>query len=335
MRSLSYVGFHEVVELLDRLRASHRLLAPIEHRGYFAFGMPHKGDEVRLDYSITRLPPKFVLLPQSEELFRSDLRDGRILPDSGQVDTTVLFGVRSCDASSLSVLDSVMMGKYPDPYYISRRRNTMIIALSCQKPLNTCFCNIFRTGPIEGRTTDLTLTKIDGGYLAKSASPKGDGLIAQNQDLFQIAGKGQEEEYMSLKRSIEAIFPRDFNLERAWETRSESFADDIWTDLARKCIGCGICSFVCPTCYCFDVCDFASRGIGSRAKGWDSCVFSTFSKMTSGLDPRPTGIERLRHRFYHKFQYVPKSFGSTACVGCGRCLALCPVNISPKEVLGI
>jgi len=335
MIGLSYINSHEFAELVDRLLSSYRLVAPIEHMGYFAFGIPHDGDEVRLDYSITRLPPKFVFLPQSEELFRYDIRDGHIFSDSAEPNRTVLFGIRPCDASSISILDSVMLGKYADPYYDSRRKNTTVVALSCQKPLETCFCNVFRTGPIEGRTIDLTLTKIDDGYVAKSVSPKGDSLIANNQDLFGEADRSQEEKYISLKRSIEASFSSDFKLDQAWQTRSEAFGDPIWADLARKCISCGICSFVCPTCYCFDVCDFASRGSGSRAKGWDSCVFSTFSRMTSGLDPRPTGTERLRHRFYHKFEYVPESFGPTACVGCGRCLALCPVNISPKEVLGI
>jgi len=113
----------------------------------------------------------------------------------------------------------------------------------------------------------------------------------------------------------------------------KGFESDTWDELAIPCVNCGVCTFVCPTCHCFDVTDEEHKGKGARLRTWDSCQFALFTRHSSGHNPRPTGKDRLRQRTLHKFRYFPETHKQMLCVGCGRCIVECPAGIDLRETL--
>jgi ferredoxin len=320
--------------LVDQLAKEQTVMAPVKEGSGFSFKRIANGEGLCLDFTNSTVPPKSVLLPQLEELFTYEVKSGKVrTAGSTGGDTVTLIGVRPCDSSAFSVLDRVMGGEYIDPYYSRNRERTLVLGVSCSRPEPTCFCNVFGTGPVEGSSDDISLTRVDSGYVTRPKTKKGREFIEKHTEYFREATQKELELFELESSRVNKSMEAKLKSEGLPERMSKAFDDPYWQELSRRCIECGVCSFICPTCYCFDVVEEVNGNQGRRSRGWDTCQSCRFSKMAGGLDPRPTKPDRLKHRFYHKLQYMPMTFGAISCVGCGRCVSRCPSNVDIREVI--
>lgn len=327
-----------IQKLLDRLaEAGLDVYAPVEKDGIVSYQRHGKGPLP--DFSNSTKPPKDLFFPQTEKMFDFDVKGGRIagvkepvLPEG----KFVLFGIRPCDARAMTILDKLFSWDYVDHYYVNRRELGTIISLSCTGglvPDEHCFCTSVGGGPCSAEGADLLLTDTGDRYLAESFSEKGEAIFTAGGDLFSDSGKEDDEEAGRVKKEAEKAVSRSVDLDGIQEVLEGSFESEYWEDFSRRCLGCGICTLLCPTCHCFDINDIVTGGEGWRERTWDSCQFPHYSAHASGHNPRPTKRYRQRNRVYHKFLYMNKNLDVTGCVGCGRCIGGCPVNIDIIEVI--
>lgn len=321
---------------LDQIAKQYRLVAPVEEDGVVAYRSVEAAREVVLDgLGLPTVPPKTHFFPQVEELCSYSLAGGLEIREPAGVSPAVLFGVRPCDLRGFAVLDPVFGGAFPDSYYRDKREQTTIVGLSCTEVLPTCFCRAFGGSPVSGEGADLMLTRLEEVYLVEVLTDKGEQLVQNGGEFFVREGvdaavRGKE----TLARELEARFARRVDLDGVKAKADAMFDSPYWNELARRCLSCGICTFLCPTCHCFDIID-EDRGdrTGSRLRCWDSCMFADFTLHTSGHNPRASKVERVRNRFLHKLKYHLDRYGLAGCVGCGRCVDKCPVNIDLTRVI--
>ncbi len=323
---------NSLAELLSDLTKTSSVLAPVRQEDSLVFQEIHGIDEISFSDNNTKKSVKELFFPQREELFayKDNVVTEPDLPDKGRV----LFGVRPCDAKSLSLLDCVFDDNdYQDPYFLNKRENTLVVAVGCNRPGDTCFCTAIGGGPFSTEGIDLLLIDIGDAYLAQPTTPKGEEFIKE-QAGFHEAKPDQIELKEIAVQKAEAGIDANLNLSRIKENLDSGFDSHFWESFHEKCIGCGTCTFLCPTCHCFDILDEGADQ-GQRIRIWDSCMFPLFTLHASGSNPRPTGKQRFRQRVMHKFKYFVENNGRAACTGCGRCIRYCPVNLDIRDVLGI
>lgn len=239
----------------------------------------------------------------------------------------LLLGAKTCDLRSVEMIDKVFLAEPIDSLYQEKREKTIVIAAVCSQSGETCRCHEFGISPVAS-TADLVLERGSGGEVYLTAqTAKGEELAG---DLF-AQGSFVACERMAPSGDERASAP--LSSEQIQRRMDELFASPLWDKLAMTCLGCGTCTYYCPTCHCYDIRDFSRRDQGVRYRTWDSCMFASFTNMAGGHNPRPNRSDRLRNRFFHKLNYFVKTHGELACVGCGRCAELCPVGISISSVL--
>ena len=296
------------------------------------FGLYSPGAEVELEGSNTVRPPKDLCFPNVEKLYSfkaagDDSHIHEIIPEDGK---KILFGVRPCDVRSIGSMDKVFLtDKYVDSYYAMRRKFLTIVAMGCTSPERTCFCDSMDIDPNHAPGADVMINNCTGSaeenYVLEALSEKGEELLRSVEELGQdIEGLPERITQCTLKIS------RAQNLDRKL---SEMFEHPIWDRISKGCIGCGTCTFICPTCYCFDIDNENYGAEGCKYRCWDSCMFSDYTRMAGGANPRPTKKERLRNRYMHKLSYFNERYGETLCVGCGRCIANCPSHLDISEFI--
>jgi len=322
-----------LASFLERLLQERIVFAPVRKEEVILIREIDSPSEVILEYRNAKESPKSVLFPQREALFRYRVEKGKAEVDvpSGAAKGRVLFGIRPCDARGLLLLDKVFGGGCRDPYYTDKRTDTVVVSLGCADPNPSCFCLSMGGGPCSSEGSDVLLLDLGDRYIAEAVSEKGAALLEDQ------AFEKSDEESLSLaektKNKAEASMQPVVKKENLEEELERLFSDPVWKDLAESCLSCGICTYLCPTCHCFDLCDEASGQAGERIRVWDSCQFPLFTQQASGFNPRPTVKERFRQRIMHKLSYLPKSQSMTGCVGCGRCVTECPVNLDIREVM--
>ncbi|MBT9160247.1 MAG: 4Fe-4S dicluster domain-containing protein [Dehalococcoidia bacterium] len=302
------------------------------------------GSDINLDwYRNTVTPPKANFLPPLEEMFRFQKgKEGHSMElpfepgvwslESGVPLPQLIFGIRPCDARALSLLDLIFTDAYQDPYYLPRREGAVLVGLVCLNPYDSCFCTSLGIGPGESDDVDLLLTDIGDEFLIEEISDKGKrlmeltaGLKDATEDDTARANEAKEKAYGRVTRKI--------NTEGIKDRLLSAFEDEhYWEKVAAKCIACGICTFLCPTCYCFDISDEMVKKQGARFRCWDSCAFALYTKMPME-NPREEKWQRVRQKVCHKFEFYPMTFDVIACTGCGRCIRLCPVNWDITQTL--
>jgi ferredoxin len=326
----------EGYEFLQDLKRDYRVIAPVAENGFFIFKPLEEVKEAVFDYTIAIYPVKNFLLPPYEDYLRfklGELPQVEVLWE--EVPETVLFGMRPCDLNSLSLLDDAFLGDPLDMLYKKRREKFVFIVMDCMAPCDEfSFCKDMGTLNAE-KGFDILVTKVKDLYFFKPASNKGASLI-------QKYGKGKEassEEESLLKKAYEEReknFFKKLKMEKNElpQVLWKGYDSPYWEEVAKKCLSCGSCNLVCPTCYCFDVRDKVEINLkeGLRFRTWDGCMLVDFAKVAGGENFRPTTVQRLRHRFLRKGKYLLDRYGKVGCVGCGRCTRHCLVKINPIEV---
>jgi sulfhydrogenase subunit beta (sulfur reductase) len=323
----------EIGPFLDKLKGSHPVVAPVYRNGEISFDRIESADEVILEFSNTKRVPKSVFFPQEEVMFAySRSESGTEVKEPVLEKEVILFGVRPCDARSFLLLDMVFGSEdYRDPYYLGRREGARVIGLACTNPRQTCFCTTVGSGPFKSDGMDLLLVDLGDKYLAEAVTGYGEELI----DGFSAAAEADKQKRDDIRENAEKnMKPVVVDLEGLKDRLDTAFENDFWDEVHLKCIGCATCTYLCPTCHCFDIYEEAvSDDSGYRLRLWDSCALSLFTLHTSGHNPRPSTKERVRQRIMHKFNYFAHNYGEIACVGCGRCVQNCPVNLDIRDVI--
>jgi sulfhydrogenase subunit beta (sulfur reductase) len=307
--------------------------APVEQKGQFVFRPVTRWSEVRLDYTRTILPPKKYFLPPCETMLRFAGEAGYLPVMEGLDKRLVLFGVHACDVYGLNLLDLVFGGKYQDPYYQARRKNIAIIGIDCT-PDEHCFCRSMRADFV-AQGFDLFFFDIGNYYFTLVGTALGDDMVLATGSLFEPVTPADVDEYKRRSERKREAFRLDVEIRDLPEIFEMEYASDMWEGLGDKCLSCGSCSMVCPTCYCYDVNDAAELGSreGPRARTWDSCLFSTHALVAGGENFRKARSSRIKFRFYHKQRGFVAEYGRPSCIGCGRCITACPVKIDIIQVL--
>ncbi|NLI69635.1 MAG: 4Fe-4S binding protein [Firmicutes bacterium] len=280
----------------------------------------------------TTVPPKSVVFPQTETMFSFELGQQEVTVPEG-VQEMVVLGIRPCDARAMSIVDSLFSWDYDDGYYQDKRNQTLLIGLACNEPCVNCFCTSVGGGPASTEGLDVLMVDLGDRYLLREISEKGKEILGSNGDLLSDATAEDRSAADALTRAAEEKIGRSIEIEGIAEGLPELWEDQLWKDISNACISCGTCTFLCPTCHCFDIQDEVEMEEGRRCRMWDSCMFAEYTLHTSGHNPRPTTRERTRNRINHKYYYYVSKFGKTACVGCGRCIEYCPANIDILDIL--
>ena len=322
----------DLTKALDSLRGEYRVIAPVQDNKTVNLKELPAGAAPLLVYTNFPLSAKWVFFPQSEVIctFKNDEVQDVPVPDARQL----VFGIRPCDARSYLMLDKVFgeFGKGPDPYYMKRRENGTVVTLSCSEPCATCFCTSIGGHPGGKDGSDATLFDNGDDVILEAVTAKGEALLDQLSAFSQQPSADEITHRDRVLQEAAANMPV-VSLDQLKEKLQQSFSDTLWDELSKVCLGCGMCSFECPTCHCFDISDEEKGGEGRRIRSWDSCQFSLFTMHASGHNPRTAKLQRMRQRILHKFLYTVENFGDVFCVGCGRCISNCPVNQDLREVL--
>ena len=300
-----FISVEELKKVLTDISKSgkYSLVAPVMNGKALDFAEISEGSEIVISDAIPYKSPKEVFFPQNEMMMTFNDYE---VSETEYERKTVIFGAKPCDAEALRVLNEVFMsGKFQDTFFKRRFDNTIIIVLGCREEKPGCFCAERGIYKEFSDFCDILLTPADGGYSISYISEK--GAIGHTE---------------AVKMELDAALD------------DAALFDVIdWEKASEICQGCGICTFVCPTCHCFDIKDVSEKNETKRYRCWDSCMYPKFTLHASGHNPRGTIKERFRQRVLHKYLYIKKNLGYTACTGCGRCIRSCPAGMSIKKAV--
>jgi len=247
-------------------------------------------------------------------------------------ETRVVLYAYPCDVAAFPILDKLFTWDYLDSFYLEARERTVLISLACETPCKTCFCTSLGGSPADVEGSDILLTPLGDACHVQVVTEKGKALVGHYQTFFEASDPAHDQERRLFEERARAKMPGASLTDVTDLHERLDFDDPVWETITRQCIDCGICTFLCPTCHCFDIQDAGSATHGERVRLWDACMFYGYTKAHAG-QPRPQHYRRYRQRIMHKFRYYPENFGRTLCVGCGRCIEHCPANIDLRAVL--
>ena len=320
-------------KLLDRLQEAGKVYVPVkDEAGDVTLAEAPRAGAVALEYRNFRLSPKAFFLPQNQALLR--FKDGKVAEtDQPDQQNLLLFGVRPCDAKALLALDEVFLGGDDhDPYYAALRAKTVVISLACTRPVSSCFCTSVGGGPGDPDGADILAVPLETDLLLRAQTPKGEEVLESVADLLADAtGDAVKQADEMIRAAAEQM--ETLSVDGSDRKLRDAYDAPFWETISRKCLSCGICSYLCPTCHCFDITDEVRGDAGRRIRTWDCCAYPNFTLHASGHNPRPTTKERWRQRIMHKFRYAVESYDRLFCVGCGRCIQNCPVGMDLRTAL--
>lgn len=336
----------DVLKIVDLLRArGYEVIAPFRGRGrdtYFDTVNDENRERVQLNFPNPYYPPKRFVFPHIEKLMTFKREDGhlQIVPNY-QAPKRAIFGIRSCDVSGIHHLDQFYLGRgFRDAYYESHRRNLFLVNLVCTDPDqdigNDCFCVCTDTGPASRDHFDLQLMDLGNEYVAVAGTEAGESLFAD--PIFRKGTQQHVEKRHALLDRLRKSFKKEttswFSATVRYVSQHE-ILEKTWEEIGNRCLECGGCTYVCPACTCFTVSD---RPTGpnefERVRTWDACALGGFTRMAGGFNPRRAIHDRRNRRFFRKLaHYFIQRELSMACVGCGRCVAVCHGDIGMPTVV--
>ena len=324
-----------LASIAQQMVGDYVVWAPVRKEDNVLFATLSKDTEPYFAYLNSKNAPKNVFFPHTETMMKYT-RTGKGMvfsAEENKAQASVLFGVRPCDAHSFVLLDMLFdQEKYKDAYYIAKRQNTTVISLACVKPPYTsCFCTSVDGEPVSPVGADILITDIGGQYLVEFVTPKGEKLA--NYFGETKADASADAKKKEIAAAAKAAISSKIPAHEIKPILDVNFEHPFWNTFHGKCLACGTCTYLCPTCHCFDISDEVKGYDGVRIRSWDSCMFPLFTKETSGHNPRPSQKERWRQRAMHKFKYYVDNFNAIACVGCSRCVLYCPVNIDIRKIV--
>ncbi len=315
---------------LTRMKERGQVFAPVKENGLWAYG-EWKGKDIPDTFLNSRLSPKGLFLEPLKPVFAWNSPGGSLsidpLPPSGN--PRIVYGIRPCDARAVRILEPVFSGDQPDGFYLGNLARTLLVGLACDRRCPGSFCREMGIDPQDSTDCDIFFRKTSGGHVVRTATERGKGLT-EGTEFFEGSSP---EEWQAARREEEDGEKPLFDLEQVKNRVAHRFdEEDLWQRASAKCINCGTCTYLCPTCHCFDISDLQVQNRGIRYRTWDSCAFPGFTQMPVH-NPREEKWRRYRQRVAHKFYFYPRNFQLTACVGCGRCVSHCPVNLDIRQVL--
>ncbi len=325
----------ELSAVLGKISASMALYIPVETVDGKSEFKKYTPEAVMSRGLNTVISPKGLFFPQTENLAYFKMQ-GKSIEARGQEmpdEDFVIFGIRACDVKGIEVLDKVFLSEPADPYYKARREHCTLVSFACSRPAETCFCGTFGAD-FTDPSGDLTLWQEGEQYYIEAKTEKGKALAELLSDSLTECSDDPVWDIKTALWKIKERLPLSSLTTEDFDGCEllKAFGSDKWEGLSEACLGCGTCTFVCPTCQCYDIRDFDTGNGVVRFRCWDSCMYSDFTLMSAG-QPRPTQKERFRQRFMHKLVYMPKNTDSYGCVGCGRCLASCPSSLNIVKVM--
>ena len=324
----------ELNTLIAAVAKDATFYAPINGNNGIEYTVTTGDQPIAYDYVNVKRSPKGLFFPQSEVIckFSGDTLQEIPLPDG----KLIVFGGRPCDARALVYLDRIFEdqgSQFVDPYYVTRRQQALIITLACNAPAAACFCTTLGGSPTESMGSDILVTELGDVLLFEACTDKGQQFMAAQREFFrtptadQLAAKAE-----NAQQAAAAV--HKFDIADIKTKLDRMFEEEVWETITNTCLGCGACTYLCPTCHCFDLSDETNRhGAGVRLRTWDSCQYPLFTKHASGHNPRVNKKQRMRQRLMHKFSYTVEKSAAQFCVGCGRCVLHCPVNLDIREML--
>ena len=328
----------KMLSLIDESRKTHVVYAPQKNGAVTNFKKVEDIKSIDLKTVRTATPAKEAVFPQTELIYKVE-SDKVHQADASK--PAILFGVRPCDARGIQVLDNFFLardrkdgGKQPfeDPYWKEKRDKTLIIAIACEKPLSTCACSSLGIHPASEAGSDILLVPEGDSYQLVVSTEKGKAFIEANKSMFED-GEDAKADQEKVKKACESMMIFKLDTSKAGQYM-KLYESPIWQKVSQGCISCGVCTFFCPTCHCFEMRDRKTGAVScDRDKCWDSCHFTVYSLEASGHNPRPDVAARYRNKILDKYQYHMTLYGEIACTGCGRCSDLCPSGISLSETL--
>lgn len=316
-------------KLYATLLADHRIYAPViapDKQVVYHYNPPFA--EVTFEHIRSTLSVKNVVFPRMENLFyfENDKTESTVTDvDLNRIPEVVLWGAHPCDNAAFDILRSIFCWDITDEFFIKRLEKLVVIGLSCHQSDAYCFCTSVGLAPNSAKGSDILLSPLQNGdFLAEIITEKGNKIVSSTPDVF--------EPFQEIAIAGIAV-KKKFSFEKVTAKLPEVFENPFWVANSLRCIGCGACAYVCPTCACFDIQDDTKGKYGKRFRRWDSCGFGMFTLHTSGHNPRYLQSQRWRQRIMHKFSYMPERNHSLGCVGCGRCSSGCPVDMNIAEQL--
>ncbi len=323
-------------KLFSEIAKNARLYIPVDGANSTVKYAEYKDGLVMSNALKTDRSAKDFFFPQTENLmeFKTSGKKIEVIDSRSPAEDFVIFGVRGCDVKSLEVLDRVFLAEPVDSYYASRREHGIIVSMACTRPTETCFCQTFNIDASAPEGDIVCYKTADALYL-EAKTEKGKALMGKLSSVTEDTDdKAVEEQKKEIKEIMAKLPLANLKADAFGKDKTDKFFNaPEWKSLSEACLGCGTCTFVCPTCQCYDIKDFNTGDGVKRFRCWDSCMYSDFTKMSAG-QPRLTQLERFRQRFMHKLVYYPtNNDGLFSCVGCGRCMSKCPISMNIVKVM--
>ncbi len=326
---------------LHDLSKNYPIIAPIQNEGNYDFQIIQNIDEIAFDYDRTRMSAKNYFFLPEQKLWVGSMANGQPVYLEPEPEPKILFGMRPCDITALSLFDEVFSKDYYDPYSAQQREQIITIGIRCKENCRTGFCGTMHSyNPMRGY--DIMLTELsEDKYLVESGTLKGINLL--DYDYFTKI-TGEDNTLISIAfNDITTTFQEEESVVGIRTFMDLEIPQDLLDKYGETCLSCGQCSFVCPTCWCFNVhedvgadpTDFGNLDKTARTRNWTSCLYKEFHTV-SGQPPhtfKKTNSSRIEAYYKHKLRGITEKYGVLGCVGCGRCLQSCPVGISPKETV--
>lgn len=329
----------KIDSLFELIGSKQPLYLPVDNNsGKADFAKWQKGTKLSEKLKTTRSAKDF-FFPKTEHLVSYEMsgKEVKVVDPRKDVEDFVIFGVRACDARGFTAIDNVYLNMNPvDSYYKNRREHGTVIVLACNEPAKTCFCSTFGIDASLAKPAgDISCWLADGKYYFEANTDKGKAFVENAKSALEDADTSAVEACRKdIAEKVEKLPFAHLDLSKfQGKDMLKIFNSKIWDKVSEPCVGCGTCTYVCPTCMCFDVRDFATSNGVRQIRCWDSCMYNDFTQMAAE-NPRHTQKERSRQRFMHKLMYYPMAHdGMFSCVGCGRCVENCPVNMNIVKVI--